>query len=141
VAQLEAATPGVGDVMSGVQLHFAKLYYAARAKNWGLASFEIDEVKENLEKAAILRPFDNGVQLGEMFQGLQQKQFPAMKNAVERQDFKAFQQNYGESMSVCNMCHTATGRPFIVITLPSAPPVMNQRWEPVTEATTKEPRP
>jgi hypothetical protein len=64
-----------------------------------------------------------------------------MKNAVERQDLDAFQQNYDESIRVCNMCHAATGRPFIVITLPDAPPVTNQQWKPVTEASTEEPRP
>src|SRR5436309_1330361 len=61
--KLEAAAPGVGEVMSGVQLHFAKLYYAAHAENWKLAQFEIDEVKENIEKGAILRPEENGVKL------------------------------------------------------------------------------
>ena len=63
VKRLEAAAPGVGELMSGVQLHFAKLFYATQAANWKLADFEVDEIEENLDKSALLRPQENGVQL------------------------------------------------------------------------------
>ena len=86
VKQLEAAVPGVGEVMSATQLHFAKLFFAARAENWKLAAFEIDEVKENIEKAAVLRPEENGVRLGGVVDAFEQTQIAQLSAAVERQD-------------------------------------------------------
>src|SRR5258708_37825465 len=38
--KLEAGLPDLGIIMSGIQLHFAKLYYAGEARNWDLAWFE-----------------------------------------------------------------------------------------------------
>lgn len=128
VKQLEAAVPGVGEVMTATQLHFAKLFYAAGAKNWKLAAFEIDEVKENIEKAAALRPQENGVQLGGVVGAFEQTQIAFLSDAVERQDTDAFRRGYAEAIDVCNSCHRATGRPFIVIVEPTGPPVPNQQW-------------
>ena len=60
---LEAAAPGLGGIMSSVQLHFAKLYFASEARNWDLARFERGELEENLKAAAALRPEERGVNL------------------------------------------------------------------------------
>ncbi len=130
---LEAAAPGVGEVMSGVQLHFAKLQYAARAANWKLADFEIDEIEENLEKAALLRPEEKGVQLAGVIESIKQTQLVAMKKAAEQGEMSLFVKNYDETMAACNSCHRTTGRPFIVITQPAASPVANQQWAPPKE--------
>src|SRR4051812_46176182 len=43
--------PGLGEVMSRVQQHHAKLYFAGKAENWDLASYELDEIKEGLDDA------------------------------------------------------------------------------------------
>ena len=131
---LEAGAPGVGSLMSGVQLHFAKLHFAASAGNWELAAFELHEVEENLEKAALLRPEENGVDLGGVTAAFRQTQLAALKAAAEAGDPPAFRSAYAEAVSVCNGCHAATGRPFIVIVEPTAPPVSNQQWEPPAPA-------
>ncbi len=127
---LEAGAPGVGSLMSGVQLHFAKLRFAASAGNWELAAFELHEVEENLEKAVLLRPEENGVDLGGVTAAFRQTQLGALKAAAEAGDPAAFDSAYAEAVATCNGCHAATGRPFIVIVEPTAPPVPNQRWEP-----------
>ena len=46
----------MGTIMPGVQLHFAKLYFAGKAQNWPLAEFEVHEVEENMDRAVALRP-------------------------------------------------------------------------------------
>lgn len=131
--RLESAAQGVGSIMSNVQLHFAKLYYAAEAKNWKLARFEVHEIEEGLEKSAILRPSEHGVQLMGLLDAFKQTQITAMKIAVEQQDINLFYNAYTESIDMCNSCHRVTGYPFIVIVKPTAPPVPNQQWEPPTE--------
>jgi uncharacterized protein len=133
IKQLEAAAPGVGEMMSGVQLHFAKLHYAARAANWKLADFEIGEIEESLDKAALLRPEENGVQLAGVVEALKQTQLAAMKKAVGLGEMMLFSKNYDETMAACNSCHRNTGRPFIVITPPTTSPVANQQWNAPSE--------
>ena len=41
--------PGLGEFMSGIQVHHAKLWFAGSAGNWKLADFEIGEITEALE--------------------------------------------------------------------------------------------
>ncbi|MGH2563654.1 MAG: hypothetical protein ACRDE5_04015, partial [Ginsengibacter sp.] len=38
--------PGLGEIMGGIQMHHAKLWYAGINDNWELAQYEIDELKE-----------------------------------------------------------------------------------------------
>src|SRR5689334_14958195 len=40
--------PGFGEFMSDIKLHNAKLWFAGKNKNWELADFEINEIKEAL---------------------------------------------------------------------------------------------
>ena len=134
VKQLEMAMPGAGEVMSATQLHFGKLSYAVDAKNWKLAAFEIDEVKENIEKAAAMRPEENGVRLGGVVDAFEQTQIARLSAAVERHDPAEFRWGYVEAIEVCNSCHRVTGRPFIVIIEPTGPPVSNQQWSMTPEA-------
>ncbi len=126
---LEAGAPGVGTIMSGVQLHFAKLYFAGKAQNWPLAEFELHEVEENLDKAVELRPEENGTNLVGLKDGFKQTQLAALGTAAQHKDWSAFQSAYTEGIGVCNGCHEETTRPFIIITVPAVPPVPNQQWE------------
>jgi hypothetical protein len=42
-------TPGLGEFMSGIQVHHEKLWFAGNAQNWKLANFEIGEIREALD--------------------------------------------------------------------------------------------
>lgn len=128
--KLEASAPGIGKVMSGVQAHFAKLYFAGEARNWKLAEFEMHEVEENLDQSVAIRPEENGVNMVGVADAFKQTQLTALKEAIRRQSGDLFQKSYAESVATCNGCHQATGRPFLIITIPTAPPVPNQQWEP-----------
>ena len=135
--KLEAGAPGVGTVMSGVQLHFAKLYFAGEAQNWPLVEFELHEVEENLDIAVMLRPEENGTNLIGLNAAFKQTQLAALKTASQNNDWNAFQSIYTEAIGVCNGCHQETGRPFIVVTVPAAPPVPNQQWQPAIQSSEK----
>ena len=54
-----------------------------------------------------------------------------MNDAIAVSDRQLFRKSYQDMTAMCNACHQATGRPFIVITMPTNPPVFNQRWEPL----------
>jgi hypothetical protein len=133
LSKLEAVTPDVGQTMLSIQFHFAKLYYAAEARNWDLARFEREEIVEDLDTVAALKPEENGVSLVGIigaFTNSLSGPLSLMKDAMDVSDRPLFRKAYQDSMLMCNTCHQSTGRPFIVITTPTNPPVFNQRWEP-----------
>src|SRR5690348_11640756 len=41
--------PGLGEFMSGIQVHHAKLWFAGQNQNWELADFELHEIMEALD--------------------------------------------------------------------------------------------
>jgi hypothetical protein len=127
---LEAGSPGVGEIMSSVQRHFAKLYFASEARNWELARFERGEILENLNAVAALRPEERGVSITGMLDAFKTTQLVSLLDAVNMKDRRMFREAYQEAILMCNTCHQATGRPFIAITIPTNPPVSNQRWDP-----------
>jgi hypothetical protein len=45
----DAYKPGLGEFMSSIQVHHAKLYFAGQNNNWKLADFEIHEIMEAVE--------------------------------------------------------------------------------------------
>ena len=54
-----AYKPGLGEFMSGIQVHHEKLWFAGNAQNWQLADFEIHEIMEavdDIKKYAADRP-------------------------------------------------------------------------------------
>ena len=133
--KLESVLPELGVTMSAIQLHFAKLYFAAEARNWDLAQFERIEIEENLDTAAALRPEERGVNISGIIDAFKNTQLTSLKEAIEVKDRGLFREAYRDSIIMCNTCHQATGRPFIVITIPTNPPVSNQRWEPLSPDT------
>ena len=56
----EPYEPGLGEIMTAIQLRHAKLWFAGKSNNWSLAAYEIDEIKEGLEDAARLHSTFDG---------------------------------------------------------------------------------
>jgi hypothetical protein len=134
VEKIEGLLPGPGEAMSGIQVHFAKLHFAGEAGNWDLARFELAEIKENLDLVVTLRPEDNGVDLKGLADAFERTQLAGVAGAIEAGDPARFDRLYAESIAMCNACHERTGRPFIVITSPTSPPVPNQQWRPAASS-------
>ena len=72
---------------------------------------------------------ENGVNLAGIFEAFKQTQLVSLKDAVEMKDRGLLREAYRDSILMCNTCHQSTGRPFISITIPTNPPVSNQRWD------------
>ena len=56
--------------MMATQSHHAKLWLAGNARNWELAEYQVDELKEGLEDAAKHIPDYKGVPVGSMIESL-----------------------------------------------------------------------
>lgn len=128
---LRAQTPGLGEYMSAIQLHAAKLWFAERALNWKLAAYELDELEETVEAAQVLHAVKNTVDISTVLESMKETQVLNLRTSLERKDPSAFGKAYNEMLSACNGCHRPAGYEFIHIIVPTREPVTNQSWKPV----------
>ena|GEM_PF-488257 len=129
LATAKESMPGLGDYMTTIQLHAGKLWFAAKASNWELAEYELDELKETMEAAKGLNAEKNGVKISGVLDSVLQTQVTQLAESINRKNPAEFQKSYDETLSACNGCHTEAGYKFIHIVRPIAPPVTNQKWE------------
>jgi hypothetical protein len=127
----EPYEPGLGEFMTATQLRHAKLWFAGKNNNWGLAGYEIDEIKEGLEDAARLHSTFDGVPVAEMIKTIIDPRMERLEKAIEAKNGKQFVAAFDELTNGCNSCHAAAGKPFIRIQRPSEPPSSNQNFAPV----------
>src|SRR4030095_5180886 len=112
--QAELATekelaPGLGEYMTTIQLHMGKLWFAAKASNWELANYELDELKETMEAAKSLNVEKNGVKISAVLDSVLQTQVAQLAESIKRDSPAEFQKSYDETLSACNGCHTEAG--------------------------------
>lgn len=122
----ETYKPGFGEFMSGIQTHHAKLWFAGINKNWALANFEVNEIKESLDdlqKFETDRPEIKSIPMI----------LPAIDSisyAIQQKDSALFKSSFILLTNTCNNCHRATEHGFNVVTIPAALPVVNQDFKP-----------
>jgi hypothetical protein len=130
IRQLSLAVPGLGEYMTSVQLHVAKMWFAVQYKNWRLAKYELDELGEAMDAASALHVTKNNVNITEVLTGVKNGSIPPIDDAIAHGNNKAFIQAYDQLLTACNGCHTASDHGFIKIERPRSEPVSNQQWAP-----------
>ena len=129
IATAKETAPGLGEYMTTIQLHAGKLWFAAKAVNWELAEYELDELKETMEAAKALNAEKNGVKISTVLDSVLQTQIAQLSDSIGRRNQADFQKSYDETLSACNGCHESAGYKFIHIVRPATAPVTNQTWE------------
>lgn len=132
VSFLKDQVPGLGEYMSGLQLHMAKMWFAAEASNWDLANYELHETSETMDAVAGLNVSRNNVDISVEIKSVLGSQIMNLQRAIDEQSLTAFTASYNKALSACNDCHNSFGYRFIHVTTPSAPPVTNQVWEKIS---------
>lgn len=117
--------PGLGEFMSSIQVHHAKLWFAGNADNWKLADFEIHEIEESLDD---IQQFNTDRPESKMIV-MMNAPIDTIEQAIKQQNEPLFKKGYIFLTNTCNNCHKATAHEFNVITIPSAPPVSNQSFK------------
>lgn len=125
----ESYKPGLGEMMNGIQLHHAKLWFAGINQNWPLADFELHEIGETLDdirKYNSDRPETKSI-------GTLEPVLDSLNSDIEQRNTARFRLHFQTLTQTCNECHQNTNHGFNVITEPSSPPFSNQRFQPPAE--------
>jgi hypothetical protein len=128
VDTLRGMTPGLGEYMSTIQLHAAKLWFAAKASNWGLAKYETDELDETMGAAEMLHTMKDSVDISHVLEAVRTSQLQSLMGAIQRKDKLLFRDAYDQMLAACNGCHRPAGFRFIHVITPTREPVTNQQW-------------
>jgi hypothetical protein len=118
-------SPGVGEFMSSIQMHHAKLWFAGKNENWELANFEIEEIQESLDDIQQYCADSPSIKTLPMI-------FPpldSVKLAISEKNIDMFKTSFNLLTNTCNNCHKAANHAFNVIRIPDIPPVTNQVFE------------
>lgn len=125
-ALAQSYKPGLGEFMSAIQVHHAKLWFAGQQQNWKLAAFEMGEIQESVDdinKYCTNRPEIKSLPI--LYPALD-----SLSNAVKLKSLKQFQAAYVMLTKTCNSCHQITNHEFNVIKIPDTPPFTNQDFKP-----------
>jgi len=123
-------TPGLVEFMIAVQSHHLKLGLAGNARNWDLAEYQADELKELLEDIAKRVPDYKGTPIGQMIGTVTMPPIADIEGAIKSRDGAKFVAAFDRLTAACNACHEAANRGFIVIQRPASSPFPNQSFAP-----------
>ena len=96
---------------------FGTMYHAAKGGNWGLADYQLKEMREIQEVGETTKPprkppltaFESGY-------------LDPIGKAIEAKDLNKFETAFNAGLQGCNACHAAQGFAFIKYELPNASP-------------------
>ena len=121
--------PSLGDLMGATQLRHSKLWFAGKRRNWGLAAYELGQIRASFEDAAMLYP---GIPVTDVTTVAQPLRL--IGDAIEAKDASKFTKGFNDLTAACNACHKEIGRGFIAIQVPpTASPFSNQLFSPRTK--------
>lgn len=121
----DAYRPGLGEFMSGIQVHHAKLWFAGNAQNWDLANFEVGEIRETLDD--VRKYCSDRPEL--VYLPMIEPAMDSVSAAVKQESLPRFKSAFILLTNTCNNCHRATKHEFNVIRVPLTPPFTNQVFE------------
>ena len=123
--QVASLRPGLGEYMLSIQLHHNKLWFAGSNGGWELAAFELDEIKEQLEKIPqVCADRPEVKQLGMIYAPM-----VVVDSAIAHRDTAKFRQAFLLLTNTCNACHQAVHFGFNKIKVPAEPMFGNQDWK------------
>jgi hypothetical protein len=129
-AATETYASGLGEIMSLQQMRHLKLWLAGAAKNWPLADYELDELKEGFDDVIKFFPVKDDMPIGQMAGATVMPVLPEVKSAIDAGDGTKFAAAFDKLTAACNACHQSAKHEFIVIQRPTTSPYSNQSFTP-----------
>jgi hypothetical protein len=113
--------PAFDDLMTMlVQPRHTKLWLAAKAQNWQLAGFELNEMGGALRRVGATVPKYRNISVDATVGSIFAPKIQALAGAIGAKNMAQFDTAYGEMTKACNLCHEALEHPFLVIKVPDA---------------------
>jgi len=116
--------PGFGELMSGIQNHHAKLWFAGINENWKLAEFEVHEIKEILGDVGIYQN-DRGES---KYLDMMNPSIEKISKTINSNNINNFKKDYIQLTKTCNDCHEKTKYEYIKIVVPQKNNFSNQEY-------------
>src|SRR5438270_11972007 len=109
--------PGMAEIMPLVGARIWKCYYAGKAKNRGLATFQLKEAVNLMEKGAILRPkYDEDIEA--FVSGV----VATLRKAIDAEDWDTFESTFHTMVEEANGYHEKYDKGYLRWKIPSEPP-------------------
>jgi hypothetical protein len=115
--QIADLQPGLGRLMLEVSERYWILWHAARGGNWGLAAYELRNLRKTLLAGGVTRPKYAG-DLAAYDAG----PMDTLARALKTRDWAVFEAAYEEATREANRYHEIRGFPYLVWQLPPDPP-------------------
>ena len=119
LGQIAEMMPGMGMVMMEYSHRFYVAYYAARAGNWDLAEYELEEMLEIQEVGEATRP-----EYAQALKAFEENYLNQVIEQTKSKNWNGFQKVYQKAITGCNACHAGTGHGYIRYRLPVTPPAL-----------------
>ena len=126
----KAYVPGLEQFMNMILIEHNKLWFAAKARNWALAEYQLGEIKEMMGDVQDFVPTFKNLPLADMLDAVITKEVAALEKSIEAKDVKGFAAGYDKLTQACNACHQSTENGFVVIKRPTQPAFTNQDYRP-----------
>jgi hypothetical protein len=117
VEELSTLVPGLGTIMPDIGIRTWKLYYAAKAGNWTLANFQVNEIRGLMMRGAFTRPnYESDLK------SYVDETWTKVKDAVAKKDFAEFDTVFQAAIKEANEYHDGSNHAYIQWKLPDSPP-------------------
>ena len=121
----DAYKPGFGELMTSIQTHHAKLWFAGINQNWKLAGFEIHEINEALEN---IKKYQSERKESKSIDIITPA-IDSVKTAVKNKNLQYFNKSYISLTDACNRCHKLTDFEFNIVKIPDKQSFSNQDFK------------
>ena len=108
---------GLGSIMMEFGERFYIAYYAAKARNWKLADYQIHEIIEAQEIAEVTRP-----EYKKQLKDFEDTHLTRLRESIKKQNWNGFRKHFDKTLKACNACHEANEHGYIKYILPKEPP-------------------
>src|SRR5262245_4210181 len=115
----KAYVPGLEQFMNVILIEHNKLWFAAKARNWPLAAYELGEIKEVMSDVQDHVPTFKNLPLADMLDAVITKEIAAVEKAIDAKNFKTFAAGYDQLTGASNAGQQGTENGFIVIKRPA----------------------
>ena len=115
--ELTALQPGLARLMPEVGARFWKAFYAAQARNWPLASWQLRELRKLLRLCVVTRP-----KYTDDLEEFIREDVEPLLQSLEDEDLGRFERLFQQATEAANEFHRRWKKPWIVWKLPDQPP-------------------